>query len=389
MNKQVGNVQLMQKMNRLKVLEFVRRSGEVSRPLIAEKTGLSLASITNITSYLLERGLLCESGMEKVGRVGRKSTLLRFCVDRYDLICVYLNDKFIHVAYTDLEGNCFEKISIETKTLDASQLVKTMRESIVSLVTKHDKTRILGVGVAISGLVLEDSRLVFSASLKWKSIDIRQLIEEAVELPVFVDNVSILKATYYFSQNMPRLAENMMFVDMENGIGAVQYVNGAVSHSTLGEIGHTTVEREGVECFCGNRGCLEAMCSPARLISLYQQQGGTNGNRLCDIESAYRQKEQAALSAVGECGQYLGVGLANLVNLFNPSVFVIDTGDFCECPALITEAEQELRRRAYSALTQKLVISQVNETEDDILRGTAVNLCDRLFDIAFPDNLVE
>ena len=203
MNKQVGNVQLMQKMNRLKVLEFVRRSGEVSRQLIAEKTGLSLASITNITSYLLERGLLCESGMEKVGRVGRKSTLLRFCADRYDLVCVYINDKFIHVAYTDLEGNCLEKVRIETNSLDASQLVKTLLESVVAMVSKHDKERILGVGIAISGLVLEDSHMVVSASLKWRSVDIRRLIEEAVKLPVFVVNVSILKATYYFSKNMP------------------------------------------------------------------------------------------------------------------------------------------------------------------------------------------
>lgn len=389
MNKQVGNVQLMQKMNRLKVLEFVRRSGEVSRPLIAEKTGLSLASITNITSYLLERGLLCESGMEKVGRVGRKSTLLRFCADRYDLVCVYINDKFIHVAYTDLEGNCSEKVRIETNSLDASQLVETLLESVVAMVSKHEKERILGVGVAISGLVLEDSHLVVSASLKWRSVDIRRLIEEAVNLPVFVDNVSILKATYYFSKNMPKEFENMMFVDMENGIGAVQYVSGAVSRSTLGEIGHTTVEREGEECFCGNHGCLEAMCSPARLVSLYQQHSGTSKNKLCDIENAYRQKEEAARKAVAECGKYLGIGLANLVNLFNPSVFVVDTGDFSECPSLLTEAESEIRRRAYPALTQKLIIRQVKENENDILRGTAVGLCDRLFDIAFPDNLVE
>lgn len=389
MNEQIGNVQLMQKMNRLRVLEFVRRSGEVSRPIIAEKTGLSLASITNITSYLLERGLLCESGMEKVGRVGRKSTLLRFCVDRYDLICVYLNDKVIHIAYTDLEGNPFERVSIEINTLEASQLVQTIRDSVVSMVSQHDKTRILGVGVAISGLVLEDSRLVLSANLKWKSIDIRQSIEEAVGLPVFVDNVSILKATYYFSKKMPRFSGNMMFVDMENGIGAVQYVDGGVSRSTLGEIGHTTVAPEGVECFCGNRGCLEAMCSPTRLMSLYQQQGKTGENCLADVEKAYQQKDQAALSAIGECGKYLGVGLANLVNLFNPSVFVIDTGDFCDVPSLFAEAEQELRLRAYSALTQQLVIRQVNETKDDVLRGTAINLCDRLFDITFPDNLVE
>lgn len=93
MNRQVGNVALMQKMNRLKVLNFVRRNPDVSRPNISAATGLSLASITNITSYLLDLGLLMESGTEKVGRVGRKSTLLRFCADVYDLICIFLTEK--------------------------------------------------------------------------------------------------------------------------------------------------------------------------------------------------------------------------------------------------------------------------------------------------------
>lgn len=389
MNKQVGNVQLMQKMNRLKVLEFVRRNREVSRPCIAEKTGLSLASITNITAYLLELGLLCESGTEEAGRVGRKSTLLRFCADNYDLICVYLNDKFIHIAYTDLEGNPSQKVCIEANGLNARELVEELRQGIQSMVLSHDKTRILGVGVAISGLVLEDSRFILSSSLRWKAIDIRKLVEETVGLPVFVDNVSVLKATWYFSQNTPKASENMLFVDMENGIGAVQYIGGAVSHSTLGEIGHTTVERDGVACFCGNHGCLEAMCSPARLISLYEQHSGTAVGSLAAIDCSYKKQETAALLAVGECGKYLGIGLANLVNLFNPSVFVIDTGDFEGCPSLFIEAEQELRRRAYPALTQKLILRQVKESEESILRGTAFHLCDRLFDITFPNTTAE
>ena len=91
MNGQVGNVQLMQKINRLKVLNYVRRNPGVSRPQIAAETGLSLSSLTNITSYLLEEGLLAEDGTEQVGCVGRKSTLLRFRAEAYGLICISIN----------------------------------------------------------------------------------------------------------------------------------------------------------------------------------------------------------------------------------------------------------------------------------------------------------
>ena len=104
MSKQVGNVQLMQKMNRLKVLDFIRRNPDTSRPMIAAHTGLSLASITNVTSYLLDAGFLKESGIESVERVGRKSTLLKFCSDSYGLVVAILSDKEISVSYTTLEG---------------------------------------------------------------------------------------------------------------------------------------------------------------------------------------------------------------------------------------------------------------------------------------------
>ena len=100
MAKQVGNGQLMQKMNRLKVLGFIRRHPDVSRAVIAQGTGLSLASITNITTYLLELGIISESGVESADRVGRKRTLLRFCADRYATVCVVIEDRVAQVLLT-------------------------------------------------------------------------------------------------------------------------------------------------------------------------------------------------------------------------------------------------------------------------------------------------
>lgn len=389
MNKQVGNVQLMQQMNRLKVLDFIRRNPDASRPIIAENTGLSLASITNTTAYLLELGLICENGLENVGRVGRKSTLLRFCATEYDLICIHLNDKYIKVAYTDLEGNTKEKIKVESDNSSPEETMAELQEKVSSLIDRHGKERLLGIGVAISGLILDDSRFVMSSRLKWKSFDIKSALESATNLPVFVDNVSLIKAVWYFCQNSNDVKGNTLFVDMENGIGAVQFFNGAISRSTLGEIGHTTVERNGEPCFCGNKGCLEAMCSPRRLLSLYESASGKKVTSLSELDRLYCENDRDAIYAVSECGRYLGIGLANLVSLFNPSVIVINTGDFDGCPSLIREAEDELHKRAHPSLIQRLEIKQTQETEDNVIYGTAFNLCDRLFDISYGNNIVQ
>lgn len=389
MNRQVGNVALMQKMNRLKVLNFVRRNPDVSRPNISAETGLSLASITNVTSYLLDLGLLTESGTEKVGRVGRKSTLLRFCADVYDLICIFLSEKYINIAYTNLEGKALEKIKVETKGLSPDDIMEEVRDNIKALIKSHGKERVLGIGVAISGLVLDDSRFVFSSRLKWKNFDIKKALEADTGLPVFVDNVSLLKAVYHFCAKSHDTQDNMLFVDMENGIGAVQFFEGAISRATIGEIGHTTVESDGEPCFCGNRGCLEAMCSPQRLLALYESKSGVLLDDLRQLDKLYKKEDPAAVFALSECGKYLGIGLANLINLFNPSVMVINTGDFGGCPSLIREAERELHKRAYMSLTQRLSVKIISQTEENTLQGTAFNLCDRLFDISYPKNIVE
>ena len=88
MNRPVGNAQLIQKMNRLRVLNYIRRNPDVARPMIAHDTGLSLSSVTNIISYLLSAGFVTESGMEKAERVGRKGTLLRFGANAYGIVCI-------------------------------------------------------------------------------------------------------------------------------------------------------------------------------------------------------------------------------------------------------------------------------------------------------------
>lgn len=389
MNKQVANVQLMQKMNRLKALNFVRSNPDCSRPQIAQATGLSLPSVTNITTYLLELGILCENGTEEVSRVGRKSVLLRLCASKYDLICVYLKETSAIITRTDLEGAVKEKVLLEIKGLSSDVITRKLCEAIISLVNSYEKEKVLGIGVAISGLVLSDSRFVMSSRLKWKSFDIKKLLEAETGIPVFVDNVSVLKAAQYFSGHFKNNDQNALFVDLENGIGAVPYMNGAIQRAILGEIGHTTIEKDGPQCFCGNKGCLEMMCSPQRLLSLYEASANKTVSSVETIQELANSGDKEALAAISDCGTYLGMGLANLVNIFNPVSIIINTGDFSMCPMLLDVAEEELRKRAYAALTKDLSVIHIKETEENIIFGTAFDLCDKLFDISFPKNIIE
>ncbi len=388
MNKQVANLQLMQKMNRLKVLNYVRRHPDCSRPEISRETGLSLASITNIVSYLLDIGIMTENGTEIVGRVGRKSTLLRFSNDAYSLICVFLSENHINIYVTDLLGNPKEKIRHRTISLSSDEVVELIKTSLTELIEKENKHAILGIGVAMSGLVLGNSRF-FSSKFKWKELDIKSIIESATDLPVFVDNISPVRASWYFNVRSNFDKDSMIFLDLENGIGAVWYSGSQVNTSALGEIGHTTVEKDGVPCFCGNRGCLEAMCSPKRLLSLYEGASGERLEALEELEALYNAGDKSAQFAISGCAKYLGIGIANLVNLFNPAVIVINTGDFTSCPSLIDAAEKELSERALPALLTELDIRHVESDDDTTIVGMAYNLCDRIFDIDCPDNIIE
>ena len=389
MNKQVENVQLMQKMNRLKVLNYIRKHPDALRPEISRETGLSLASITNITSYLLDIGILSENGTETVGRVGRKSTLLRFSNDAYSLICVFLSEDYINIYVTDLLGNPSERFRHPTKNLSSDAVISLIKNSLTDIIGNIDKSSVLGIGIAISGLVLENSRFIFSSKFKWKSFDIKSILEDSTGLPVFVDNISPVRASWHFNVQSTYNKDNMLFVDLENGIGAVWFSGGQINTSVLGEIGHTTVEKDGEPCFCGNRGCLEAMCSTKRLLSLYESATGQRLDNPSLLEKLYGEGDKSAVFAITDCARYLGIGIANLVNIFNPSTLIINTGDFNDLPSLLSNAEKVFMGRAFPSLTKELEIVYV--TSDDIatVSGMAYNLCDRIFDINCPDNIIE
>ena len=106
------------------------------------------------------------------------------------------------------------------------------------------------------------------------------------------------------------------------------------------------------------------------------------------IAEKYEQCDEAAKAAVENCGRYLGIGLANLVNLCKPMAIVINMGEYVNLRPLIECAVKEMKSRAYSVLLQDLEIREVTISEENTVKGVAYNLCERLFDVDYPGCIV-
>ncbi len=377
MQKQVGNVSLMQKINRLKVLNYIRKNPDISRPMLAKATGLSLSSITNIVVYLMEKRLVAETGIEEADRVGRKSTLLRCDFKYYRLVCVEAGTDVATIAVTDLGGNIIDKKEISIAGLSFKNAIVSIKEQIKSLMV-NKRNKVLAIGFAVSALVCDGKGTLLSSSMKWEGENLKEEFEAEFNVPAFVENLTITKAAGQLNQQDAKIYENIVFADIEKGFGAVQVYKGEINRALIGEIGHTTICIDGEKCFCGNHGCLEIMCSGERVARKYNEQKGTDFTAAQTMEI----KDETAKELFSECGEYMGAGLANLVNMLAPSLLVIIGGEMYN-ETVIETAINAVKRRAYGVLTKNLEFKFVKSDAESSVKGIAQCVCDKMFSIDY------
>ncbi len=377
MQKQVGNVSLMQKINRLKVLNYIRKNPDISRPMLAKATGLSLSSITNIVVYLMEKRLVTETGVEESGRVGRKSTLLRCDFKYYRLICVEAGTDVATIAVTDLGGNIIDKKEISIAGLSFKNAIVSIKEQI-KILMNNKRNKVLAIGFAVSALVCDGKGTLLSSSMKWEGENLKEELEAEFNVPAFVENLTITKAAGQLNQQDAKIYENIVFADIEKGFGAVQVYKGEINRALIGEIGHTTICIDGEKCFCGNHGCLEIMCSGERVARKYNEQKGTDFTAAQTMEI----QDETAKELFSECGEYMGAGLANLVNMLAPSLLVIIGGEMYN-ETVIETAINAVKRRAYGVLTKNLEFKFVKSDAESSIKGIAQCVCDKMFSIDY------
>lgn len=223
----------------------------------------------------------------------------------------------------------------------------------------------LGVGVGAPGpLDRERGIVITTPNLGWTDFPLRQVIADRVGLPATLDNDANCATLGEWWLGAARGGINVVGMTIGTGIGGGLILGGRLYHGSsdmAGEIGHTTVDLTGRRCKCGNYGCLEAYASGPSIAerarealagdgtSMLPGMAGGDLSRLtaATVFEAANLGDAIALEVVRETARFLGTGIANLLNIFNPDVVVIAGGVTQAGPALFEPMAREVRRRAF------------------------------------------
>ncbi|MFD7336453.1 ROK family protein [Streptomyces violascens] len=334
--------------NRGAVLRRLYFDGPMSRQALGPATGLSSGSISNVVAELVADGLVEDAGVVDSDG-GRPRTLLRVAPDSGHLIGVDVGETRVRVELFDLvlRELARTELSLDAGGYDVGHIVGRIREGVATVLGESglDPERLLGVGVGVPGIVdrsSPDGAVVHGQTIGWDAVPLESLLRDALQLPLgtryFIENgaKTLGQAEMWFGGG--RGASDAVIVLFGSGVGACIVTGGAIyggAHSSAAEWGHTTVHVRGRRCRCGALGCLEAYAGAEAIVQRWREAGaelapGTaEETAVTALLAAAHPDEKGidaspvALAVLEETAEYLGAGLSDLINLYNPERILI------------------------------------------------------------------
>jgi glucokinase len=251
----------------------------------------------------------------------------------------------------------------------ANRIVTLVEQVILDTIKETGIARsdFIGVGVGAPGPLDRERGIVLVApNLGWLNFPLRDRVHDRLGLPTTLDNDANCATFGEWWQGAARGSRNVVGLTIGTGIGGGLILNGALYHGAsdmAGEVGHTTIDLNGRHCKCGNYGCLEAYASGPAIATraremMVREEGESMipsmvSGRFEDITAqivydAAKAGDAVASEIVRDTARYLGAGIANLLNIFNPDTVVIAGGVTAAGDTLFVPLRAEVRRRAFS-----------------------------------------
>jgi predicted NBD/HSP70 family sugar kinase len=396
-----GNRDLIKQINRNIVLNLIKSRGPLSRTDIARLSGLSLATVSSLTGELLNEGFAQETG-EAESTGGRRPVLLRLNPRGGYVVGLKLTEESIVSAVTDLEANVLysrvtpvagaDEVDAGLAALRAA-VEETLRESGVP------REKVIGIGIGLAGVIDSQAGVCrYSPFLRWRDVQICDPIEQHFHLPVFIENdVNTLTiAEQWFG--VGHGVRHFLVVTLGRGIGLGIVLNGqfyAGARGGAGEFGHITLEIDGPLCDCGKRGCLEALAADPALVRMAYDAvqtgapdaGGplrrvlerTGRLTVDDIWQAAGAGDAQARAVLDRAGHYLGLGIAQLVNILNPQLIILAGEGVRGGEARLKPVRDAVQQHTLPSLASDLKLAVEPSGDEAWARGAACLVLGELF----------
>lgn len=354
--------------------------GPASRSDLVARTGLTRSAIRGLIGELAAADLVAEERAEPQGTPGRPSPVVRLNPDGAVVLALEIAVDSLAAAVVGLGGEVFARVRLDRPAGHVA--VDAIAEDLADLAVglrAHRPTgeQPIGVGVAVVGVVRRSDGFVSLApNLGWRDVPLGETLAAAIDLdtPISVANDADLGALVEHRRGAAIGVDDMLFISGEYGVGGGVIVDGRPLTGVAGyggEIGHLPVNPTGAACRCGSFGCWETEIGEGALLRLA---GRPPGGGRPEVDAMLRDAEAgvpAALSAFDHVGRWLGIGLAGLVNIFNPRLIVLG-GIFGRIlPFVGPTIEHELDRRALAAPRRLVRVVPAVLGEDAPLLGAA------------------
>lgn len=333
MSSEPSTVTSLRQHNRARVLRQIILTRETTRAEIARDSGLSVASAINIVSELIADGLVEEKGSIS-SRGGRPIAILSPRGESAVTIGADIGERGVAVEMFDLAMNRVDREFSGGREMEsAAQISADLATALAALRERNPERwpNLLGIGLGLPGVVETDDagkQTLYAQPLGWDPVEITELCD--VGAIVHAENGAKTQARAELWYGAARGAGHALVVLLGRGVGLGVIAEGKLAHgahSSAGEWGHTIIECNGRLCRCGNRGCVEAYVGSDAILGAWAERGGrfdgSGWRALGELLSGADGGDCVAAAVVEEVVDYLGVGLGNLVSLFNPERIVI------------------------------------------------------------------
>ncbi len=264
-------------------------------------------------------------------------------------------------------------------------LVSFARETIEESQLPTEK--ICGMGIGFPGPLNAESGTIFNPPnlTGWDNVPLKDILEEELKMPVSVENDANCAALGEWWKGAGTGTSSMVCITLGTGVGGGIILDGRVWHGAsciAGEIGHTTVIRNGIKCTCGNEGCLEAYASSRGIIERVNIALSEKSDKdkfqpitkLKQLDQLIIQGNEIILNVIKETGVIAGIAVANLANLLNPEMVVLFGGVTNLGENLITPLREEVKKRAFKKATESLRIEVAKLGDNSGILGAAKSI---------------
>lgn len=316
------------------VLNLVRTHQPISRADLARTMGVRRGAVTLIVNDLLKKKLIFE-GATGEGVRGRKPTFLYIDSRRRAVIAADIRASETFLMLADLVGKPLTGVISFPTIRQPKALVAALAKRIKALLAEHPEVDACeGIGVVVPGMVDYSTMSVLHApTLGWRNVDLRDALSTATGLPVQLENsgrACALAQMWARRSDTGSPGGDLVYVSISDGVGVGVIVNGEVlrgRHNIAGEFGHVPLSLDGPRCSCGSNGCWEAYVSNRATLARYfgrpaAQPGPEDASHkhftIQDLITRARANDAKAIAAIETTARYLGLGLASVINAFDP-----------------------------------------------------------------------